>query len=88
MRDRISRPQNLPPVLALLVDDGGEVWLARSHRFESTSRWLRLRSNGSVRDTVAFPGKYRIVRLQRDTVWIAVPDIDDLETLSRCTIKT
>lgn len=87
MRQRISRPRNLPPVLGMMVDNGGDIWLARSHTSEATARWLRLRSNGTIRDTVVFSAKYRIIRLQSDTAWATTADADDLQTLSRCRIR-
>jgi len=87
MRGRISRPAKLPPVLRLLVDDGGDVWLGRSHRSEATSQWVRVLPTGAIRDTVAIPAPYRIVALQREIVWAVSADADDLETLFRCRVR-
>jgi hypothetical protein len=84
MRSRIPRPRNLPLVLDLVLDNAGNLWLARSHWSESTARWVRVRPDGMVRDTVTIPSRYRLVRLSNDTVWTASADADGLETLSRC----
>ena len=86
LRNRIHRPRDLPVVLGMMLDNGGLVWLQRSHRFESTARWLRLRPDGTPHDSVTFPNAYRILRSDGDTLWAARADSNGLESLERCTV--
>ena len=86
MRARIKRPRTLPPVLGIMMTESGEVWLQRSHRFESNAIWARLRRDGSVRDEVVIDKRYRIVKPDAEFVWAATADADGLETLLNCHI--
>ena len=87
MRDLIKRPRNLPPVMNLMIDNSGEIWLRRSHSYEAGSRWTRVRPNGSIRDDVEIPQRYRVIRTDGDGLWAAVSDNDGLETLHRCRLR-
>lgn len=86
MRDRISRPRNLPTVIELLVQDDGEMWLGRASRYEAQARWSRLDAAGRARSDVVLPTRHRVLRVRGDSVWLAVPDADDLETVAGCRI--
>jgi hypothetical protein len=86
MRSRIKRQPSLPPVTSMMLNDGGEIWLQRSHRFEPDAVWTRVRPDGSIRDEVSIPGTYRFIRPQGEAVWMASADADGLETLQRCTL--
>jgi hypothetical protein len=87
MRDLIRRPRNLPPVMNLMIANSGEAWLRRSHSYEPASRWTRVHPNGSIRDDVEIPQRYRVIRADADGLWAAVADNDGLETLHRCRIR-
>ncbi len=88
MRALINRPRQLPPVMAILVDLGGATWLRRSHDYDPVAHWTRLRPDGSVRDDLVIPKRYRIIRPDGDTFWAAQADSDGLETLYRCRMQT
>jgi len=87
VRDLIKRPRNLPPVMNVMLDNSGEIWLRRSHSYEAGSRWTRVRSNGSIRDDVDIPQRYRVMRPDGDAIWTAAADSDGVETLYRCRIR-
>jgi hypothetical protein len=87
VRDLIKRPRNLPPVMNIMLDDSGEIWLRRSHSYEAGSRWTRVRSNGSIRDDVEIPQRYRVMRTRGDAIWAAAADSEGLETLYRCRLR-
>ena len=87
VRDLIKRPRNLPPVMNIMLDNSGEIWLRRSHSYEAGSRWTRIRSNGSIRDDVEIPQRYRVMRTDGAAVWAAAADSDGLETLYRCRVR-
>ncbi len=86
MRSKIKRPQTLPPVLDLMMTASGEIWLQRSHRLEDTQLWARVRHDGSIRDHVSIPKRYRLIRPDAESVWTATADADGLETLHKCRI--
>lgn len=83
---RMSRPPHLPVVIQMMVANSGETWLRRSEPREPEQWWLRLNRDGTMRDQVVFPAPHRILWVGGDTVWAAIPDSDDLETLSRCVL--
>ena len=87
MRARISRPRSLPLALGILVGTDGEIWLARTYRFESVASWTRLRPDGTVQDQVTIPANYRLLQLRGDSVWATSADADDLQTLLSCAVK-
>jgi hypothetical protein len=87
MRDLIVRPRSLPPVMGMIVGNSGEMWLRRSHPLEAVSLWLRVRADGTMRDSVAVPERRRIVRLAGPWLWLASADADGIETLMRCTTR-
>lgn len=87
LRGRIERPRNLPAVLGLLVDDDGSIWLQRTHRFEPTSHWVRLRPDASVRDSIAVSARYHVLLVRGDEVWATTADRDGLETLHACRLR-
>jgi hypothetical protein len=86
IRDRVTRPRSLPQVLSLMVTDDGDMWVARSHRYEPIASWTRLRADGTVRDQVQLPTKHRLLAIRGDSAWIALPDADDLESIARCQV--
>ena len=86
IRTRIKRPRFLPPVLAVLVDNSGGVWLRRTHSSESIERWARITATGAVRDSIALPPGYRALRPDGDDLWATSSDDDGLQTLHRCRI--
>jgi hypothetical protein len=86
LRSKIKRPRSLPLALGLTMNETGEVWLQRSHDTEDPRLWARVRPDGSVRDEVAIPKRYRLLRPDGDFVWVATADADGLETLHKCRI--
>ena len=86
LRSKIDRPRSLPPVMDMIVNQGGEVWLQRSHRFEPNAVWARVRPDGTLRDEVTIPSRYRFIRPDGEIIWAATADADGLETLHRCRI--
>jgi hypothetical protein len=84
MRDLIKKPRNLPPVMWIMIDNDGGIWLQRSHRSEPVAVWTRLRPNGSIRDELVIPKRYRVVGTNGDAMWVATADADGVETLHRC----
>ena len=86
MRRRIPRPSHLPVVISMMVADGGVIWLKRSEHREPAQEWLRLNPEGTVRDRIVLPRAHRLMSLQGDTAWVAIPDSDELETLARCVV--
>lgn len=86
MRDLIKKPRNLPPVLWMMVDNDGGIWLQRSHRSEPMTILTRLRPDGSLRDELVIPKRYRILGTNGAAFWAATADADGLETLHRCRI--
>ena len=87
MRDLIKRPRNLPAVMSMMIDPSETIWLQRSHSSEPMAYWTRLRPDGSVRDNLAFPRRYRILSPQENGFWAAQADNDGLETLYRCRLQ-
>jgi len=87
MRSKIKRPRSLPLALGLTMNEAGEAWLQRSHDTEDPRLWARIRADGSVRDEVAIPRRYRLLRPDGDFVWAATADADGLETLHKCRIS-
>lgn len=88
MRDLIKQPRNLPAVMSMMIDPSETIWLQRSHSSEPIAHWTRLRRDGSVRDNLAFPRRYRILSPQDDGFWAATADADGLETLHRCRLRS
>jgi hypothetical protein len=86
MRSKIKRPRSLPLALGLMMNETGEAWLHRSLRTEDPQIWARVRADGSVRDEVTIPKRYRVLRPDGDFVWVATADADGLETLHKCRI--
>jgi hypothetical protein len=87
VREMIRRPRALPLALSLMVDNEGVIWLGRSHRSEKTLRWVRLGQQGSVKDSVALQGQFRIMRVAGDTAWATAADQDGLQSLYRCVMR-
>ena len=86
MRDLIKRPRNLPPVMSMLVEPSGMIWLRRSHEYEPVAVWTRLRADGVVRDELSIPKHIRVMSPNDDSFWAATADNDGLETLHKCRI--
>lgn len=87
LRSSIKRPRALPLVLGFLMNSGGEAWLQRTHQTEDPQIWARVRPDGSLRDQVSIPKRYRLVRPDGDVIWAATADLDGLETLHKCRIR-
>lgn len=87
MRGLISRPQHLPMVTELRLDDLGDTWLGRHHRSESQARYVRLRTDGSMRDSITIPMSYSLRHIRGDSVWAATTDDDGIQTLRRCSLR-
>jgi hypothetical protein len=88
MRDRISRPRSLPPVAALLVSSDGSLWLQRSHQLEHDSHWMRVRTDGTVRDSLVLPPSTRLLEVDGEVAWAAIADADGLESLASCRVTS
>lgn len=86
MRSRVARPRHLPLALGMMVDQLGGVWLQRSHRYEATGLWTRLRPDGTILSDLVLPKRLRLLRLSGDSFWAATADADGLETLHKCRI--
>ena len=87
LRELIRRPRNLPLVLEMSVENGGGIWLRRTHDSETASIWTRLASDGTPRGTVSLAPGYRLVRVDAETVWATSTDADGLQTMHRCTAR-
>jgi len=87
LRSSIKRPRALPPVLGFHMNTGGEAWLQRTHHTEDPQIWARVRTDGSVRDHVSIPRRYRLIRADGDFIWAATADSDGMETLHKCRIR-
>jgi len=88
IRSLIERPRKLPAVMGMMIDQDGTMWLQRSHRFEQSATWIRLRPNGSVRDELVIPKPYRVIKPDGNTMWAAQANRDGLETLYRCRLRS
>ena len=80
-----SHPATLPPVTDLQLDPNGGMWLNRSWRSDSVQHWLRLNSDGTLRDTLLLTG--RIAHLSGDTLWRKSSDTDGIESVERCVAR-
>lgn len=87
MRGLISRPSSLPMVTEIQLDDLGDIWLGRHHRSEPQTLYFRLRSDGTVRDSVTFPSSYNLRHIRGDSVWTATTNDDGVQSLNRCVIR-
>ena len=87
MRDLISRPAFLPMVTGIQLDDFGDIWLGRQHSSESQARFVRLRADGTTRDSVTFPLSYHLSHIRGDSVWATTTNDDGIQSLNRCVIK-
>jgi hypothetical protein len=86
MQSKIDRPRSLPLVIAMTMNETGEIWLQRSHRTEDPAVWARINASGTLRDEIAIPKRYRFIRPDGENFWAATADADGLETLHRCRI--
>ena len=86
MRDLIKRPKNLPPVMSMLIEPSGGIWLRRSHDYEPVTVWTRVRADGTVRDELDIPKHVRVMSPNDNSFWAATADNDGLETLHKCRI--
>ena len=87
MRDLISRPAFLPMVTGIQLDDFGDIWLGRQHFSELQARYVRLRADGTVRDSVTLPVSHRLKHIRGDSVWTTTTNDDGIQSLNRCVIK-
>lgn len=79
----LNRPDVLPRVMGLGVDNDGALWLLRTHTSERPQHWLRLNAAGELRDTLMLVDGY-IAHLRGDTLWRNRSDADGMQSVERC----
>ena len=84
-------PPALPPLVeerSTLVDPNGLVWVARSFKATDPSRTYDVFDNrGVLVSRVTVPRRGRVVGFGKQTVYVVMPDDDDLEWIERYAMR-
>lgn len=78
-----TRPASLPRVTDVGVDTDGSLWLHRSWAGDAVQHWLRLRADGTLRDTLLLTRGY-IAQVNGDTLWRVWSDDNGMQSVERC----
>lgn len=75
--EKLRYPAHHPPVLALLGDPGGSVWIKRRPA-SSGEQWSLVGADGKSRGELALPARHRLLAVGAEFLVAVAPDDDDL----------